>query len=225
MTTLVFLHAHPDDEALLTAGTMARAAAEGQRVVLVVATDGAAGLPRSGYGDLGAAALAELRRQRGRARGRPDRVARVRRLRACTATGSAPTVNRRRCAPPPVDEAAGRLADVLREESADVLVTYDANGGYGHPDHVRCHQVAVAAAELAGTPGCSRRPCRATCCCAASRLAAKLYRFPPEFDPATLRAGVHRRRRTSRTASTCAVPAGASAPRWPRTHPGHRGRR
>ena len=42
MTTLVFLHAHPDDEALLTSGTMARAAAEGHRVVLVVATDGAA---------------------------------------------------------------------------------------------------------------------------------------------------------------------------------------
>ena len=57
MTTLVFLHAHPDDEALLTAGTMARAAAEGHRVVLAVATDGAAGLTSAEYRD----DLAEVR--------------------------------------------------------------------------------------------------------------------------------------------------------------------
>ncbi|MFM7062077.1 MAG: PIG-L deacetylase family protein, partial [Actinomycetes bacterium] len=49
--TLVFVHAHPDDEALLTAGTMARAAAEGNRVVLVVATDGAAGLASAEFAD------------------------------------------------------------------------------------------------------------------------------------------------------------------------------
>ena len=58
VTTLVFLHAHPDDEALLTAGTMARAAAEGQRVVLVVATDGAEGLASS---DMAAGGLAARR--------------------------------------------------------------------------------------------------------------------------------------------------------------------
>ncbi len=62
--TLVFVHAHPDDEALLTAGTMARASAEGQRVVLVVATDGAAGLASSdmsaGEGGLAARRQAEL---------------------------------------------------------------------------------------------------------------------------------------------------------------------
>ncbi|MDD2858054.1 MAG: PIG-L family deacetylase, partial [Candidatus Nanopelagicales bacterium] len=59
--TLVFVHAHPDDEALLTAGTMARAAAAGQRVVLVVATDGAAGLARSELvDDLASVRSAEL---------------------------------------------------------------------------------------------------------------------------------------------------------------------
>lgn len=47
---------------------------------------------------------------------------------------------------------AVRLAEILREESADVLTVYDANGGYGHPDHVQVHRVGVLAAELAGTP-------------------------------------------------------------------------
>ena len=58
--TLVAFHAHPDDEALLTAGTMARAAAQGHRVVLVVATDGAAGLASADYRGQG---LGEVRRR------------------------------------------------------------------------------------------------------------------------------------------------------------------
>ncbi|MFZ4511022.1 MAG: PIG-L deacetylase family protein, partial [Candidatus Nanopelagicales bacterium] len=63
VTTLVFLHAHPDDEALLTAGTMARAAAEGHRVVLAVATDGAAGLTSADYReDLAGVRARELER-------------------------------------------------------------------------------------------------------------------------------------------------------------------
>src|SRR3546814_8370258 len=44
------------------------------------------------------------------------------------------------------------LAEVLREENADVLTIYDPNGGYGHPDHIQVHHVGVRAAELAGTP-------------------------------------------------------------------------
>src|SRR4051794_38344624 len=51
-----------------------------------------------------------------------------------------------------VDEAAGRLATVLREEDADVLTTYDWHGNYGHPDHVKVHSVGHRAAELAQTP-------------------------------------------------------------------------
>lgn len=51
-----------------------------------------------------------------------------------------------------LDEAAGRLAAILLEESADVLTTYDWHGGYGHPDHVKVHHVGHRAAELAGTP-------------------------------------------------------------------------
>ena len=49
-----------------------------------------------------------------------------------------------------VDEAAGRLAGILQEEGADLLISYDHAGGYGHPDHVRVHEVGVRAASFAG---------------------------------------------------------------------------
>ena len=51
-----------------------------------------------------------------------------------------------------VDEAAGRLAAILRDEARRRLTVYDDHGGYGHPDHVQVHRVGVRAAELAGTP-------------------------------------------------------------------------
>jgi LmbE family N-acetylglucosaminyl deacetylase len=64
-----------------------------------------------------------------------------------------PTNDEPRCfARADVDEAATRLADILREEHADVLTVYDDHGGYGHPDHVQVHRVGVLAAARAGTP-------------------------------------------------------------------------
>ncbi|HEY8986172.1 MAG TPA: N-acetyl-1-D-myo-inositol-2-amino-2-deoxy-alpha-D-glucopyranoside deacetylase, partial [Streptomyces sp.] len=52
-----------------------------------------------------------------------------------------------------VDTAAGQLLDVIREVRPQVLVTYDENGGYGHPDHIQAHRVSMRAAELAGAEG------------------------------------------------------------------------
>lgn len=52
----------------------------------------------------------------------------------------------------PLDEAAGQLAAILRAEQADVLTSYDWHGNYGHPDHIKVHEVGKRAAELAGTP-------------------------------------------------------------------------
>ena len=52
----------------------------------------------------------------------------------------------------PAEEAAARLAAILEEEAVDVLLSYDRNGGYGHPDHAMVHRVGAAAAVLAGTP-------------------------------------------------------------------------
>ena len=51
-----------------------------------------------------------------------------------------------------VEEAAQRLATILREEDAEVLTVYDDHGGYDHPDHIQVHRVGIRAAELAGTP-------------------------------------------------------------------------
>jgi LmbE family N-acetylglucosaminyl deacetylase len=182
--TLLAFHAHPDDEALLTSGTMARAAAEGHRVVLVVATDGELGLASQEFAADGALAgrrMAELRRSAA-ALG----VARVEHL-GYADSGLGPEV-----APDPpgatrfvradVEEAAARLAAILGEEQADVLLSYEPNGGYGHPDHKQVHIVGRRAAELAGTPRVLEATVPRDTICRAIDLAAKVYRFPPEFD-------------------------------------------
>ncbi|WP_433607891.1 PIG-L family deacetylase [Dactylosporangium sp. CA-139114] len=140
--TIVSFHAHPDDESLLTGGTLARAAAEGHRVVLVTATLGEAGLASSSAG-LGSRRHAELM-----AAASALGCARVETL-GYADSGLAGGAG---FASVPVDEAAARLAAILTSERADVLTGYDANGGYGHPDHVQVHRVARAASALTGTP-------------------------------------------------------------------------
>jgi LmbE family N-acetylglucosaminyl deacetylase len=194
--TLVAFHAHPDDEALLTSGTMARAAAEGHRVVLVVATDGGLGLAASEFVDpefvdstveaasdikLGTLRMTELHTS-ARALG----TARVGTL-GYADSGLGPETlpdppGRVRLVRADLDEAAERLAAVLREEHADVLLTYDANGGYGHRDHVKVHHIGARAAQLAGTPRILQATVPRDLLVRAIRLAGKVYRFPPEFD-------------------------------------------
>jgi LmbE family N-acetylglucosaminyl deacetylase len=183
--TIVAFHAHPDDEALLTAGTMARAAAQGHRVVLVLATDGGAGLAADELrddGGLGARRLEEARRSSA-ALG----VARVEWLGyADSGSGAEPEPDvpgvTRFCRAP-VEEAAERLAAVLLTERADLLLSYDANGGYGHRDHVRVHQVAARAAEIAGTPRVLEATVPRDTIVRAVRAIGRVYRFPQEFDP------------------------------------------
>ncbi|MBM6402803.1 PIG-L family deacetylase [Phycicoccus sp. CSK15P-2] len=183
--TLVAFHAHPDDEALLTAGTMARAAAEGHRVVLVLATDGGAGLAddelRRGE-RLGVLRLAEAERSAA-ALG----VARVEWLGyADSGSGAEPEPDAPgvvRFCRAPLEEAAERLAAVLRTERADVLLSYDVNGGYGHRDHRRVHEVGALAAQVAGTPRVLEATVPRDTIARAVRFAARVYRFPAEFDP------------------------------------------
>jgi LmbE family N-acetylglucosaminyl deacetylase len=154
--TVVFFHAHPDDEALLTSGTMAKLAAQGHRVVLVVATAGEAGLSASALrsdGRLGDRRLTELNRSAAAVG-----VARLEVLGyADSGLASDPTPAPPAGRPPRFvdadrEQAARRVAEILAEENASVLTSYDANGGYGHPDHLAVHQVGAAAAQLAGTP-------------------------------------------------------------------------
>lgn len=188
--TLVVFHAHPDDEALLTAGTMARAAAEGHRVVLVVATDGALGLTdEATYGTKGAS-LAATRGRELAASAEALGVTRTVALGHADSGSDAevPTdpPGRRRFVRVPPEEAAEAVATVLLEERADVLTTYDPRGGYGHRDHVRVHEVGARAAELARERGLPVRVLWATVprdlLCRAIDLIATVYRFPPEFD-------------------------------------------
>jgi LmbE family N-acetylglucosaminyl deacetylase len=152
--TVVSFHAHPDDEALLTSGTLARAAAEGHRVVLVVATAGEAGLAAASLGttDLATRRAAELKASAaaiGAARvevmgyadsGFPVAEPRPVSIRADAFSNQDP------------EEVAIQLAAILVEERADVLTIYDPSGGYGHPDHVQVHRAGLRAAALASTP-------------------------------------------------------------------------
>lgn len=152
MATLVFVHAHPDDEASQTSGSMARAVAEGHRVVLVVATNGDHG---DAPGDLADGETVVERR-------RAELAASVAAIGAHRVVwlgyadsgmhGWDQNDHDESFARADVDEAAGGLAEVLREERADVVTSYDWHGGYGHPDHVKVHAVVKRAAELAGTP-------------------------------------------------------------------------
>jgi LmbE family N-acetylglucosaminyl deacetylase len=149
MATVVVFHAHPDDEALLTGGTLARLVAEGHRVVLVVACDGLVmGQARP---DGGTERLDELR-----ASGRVLGASRVLHLGYADSGHGAELYpdppGRVRFVRAPIDEAAERLAAILREERAEILVGYDPNGGYRHRDHIRVHEVAERAAKLADTP-------------------------------------------------------------------------
>jgi len=153
MPTVVFLHAHPDDECLMTGGTMARLAAEGHRVVLVTATDGALGEVPDGLLAEGET-LASRRVREVTASAEALGVASLHLLGYADSgmvgtdgnavAGAFCTVD--------VDEAAARLAALLEQEGADALVAYDPHGGYGHPDHIQVHRVGIRAADLAGTP-------------------------------------------------------------------------
>lgn len=153
MATLVTFHAHPDDESIATGGVMARAAEEGHRVVLVVATRGENGEVAEGFLGPGEE-LWQRRVQETHAAAAVLGVARVEFLgyvdsgMVGTPENDAPGCFWRA----DVEEAAARLAAILAEESADVLTVYDENGVYGHPDHIQVHRVGLRAAELAGTP-------------------------------------------------------------------------
>ncbi len=81
-----------------------------------------------------------------------------------------------------IEEAAQRLAAVLKEESADLLTIYDPAGGYGHPDHVQVYRVGQRAADIAGTPILLEATVNRDPLLRGLRLAQRFYKFPPEFD-------------------------------------------
>jgi LmbE family N-acetylglucosaminyl deacetylase len=150
--TLVCFHAHPDDEAITTGGTIARAAAAGHRVVVVFATRGELGeVPEDlAHGE----SLAERRSEETARAAAILGVSRVEYLgyRDSGMAGDPANDEPDSFARADVEEAARRLAAILDEESAEVVTIYDPVGGYHHPDHIQVHRVGVRAAEIAGTP-------------------------------------------------------------------------
>jgi N-acetyl-1-D-myo-inositol-2-amino-2-deoxy-alpha-D-glucopyranoside deacetylase len=160
--SILFVHAHPDDESLNNGATMAKYTAEGARVTLVTCTLGE-------YGEILVPELARL------AWDREDQLGehRVSELAAAmkelgvtdhrflggagryrdsgmmgTPSNDRPDVFWQA----DVGQAAASLAEVIREVRPQVLVTYNEFGGYGHPDHIQAHRVAMRALDLAANP-------------------------------------------------------------------------
>ena len=149
MATIVFLHAHPDDEASGTSGSMTRLSREGHRVVVVYGTGGEHGTPPEVLPE--GMTLAEHRRGEAEASAAVTGAERIVWLgyHDSGMHGWEQNSLEHSFHAADLDEAAGRLVEVLDEEDADVLVAYDWHGGYGHPDHVKVHRVAHRAADLA----------------------------------------------------------------------------
>jgi len=159
--TLMPVHAHPDDEIIGTGGAMAKAVAEGRRVVLVTCTRGEmgdivvpemdtpenhrrlgeirAGELETAMADLGVTEWENLGYRDSDMMGRPGNL------------------DPRCFWQADLDEAIGRLVWLVRRHRPDVMTTYNDFGGYGHPDHIRTHLVAVGAFDRAGDPAWYRK--------------------------------------------------------------------
>jgi len=158
--SVLFVHAHPDDESIETGATMARYAAEGARVTLVTCTLGE-------LGEVIPAELAHLAADGG------DRLGQYRITELAAACAALGVTDHRFLGGPgrwrdsgmmglaandrpgsfwqaDLDEAAAQLLAVIGEVEPQVIVTYDARGYYGHPDHIQAHRVAWRAFTLAG---------------------------------------------------------------------------
>jgi N-acetyl-1-D-myo-inositol-2-amino-2-deoxy-alpha-D-glucopyranoside deacetylase len=160
---LLFVHAHPDDETINNGATMAKYAAEGALVTLVTCTLGEEGevippelahlaadrddaLGEYRIGEL-AAAMSQLGVTDHRFLGGPGRY------RDSGMMGVAQNEAPGCFWQADLDEAAGHLAEVIMDVRPQALVTYDDNGGYGHPDHIQAHRVALRGYELAAGQG------------------------------------------------------------------------
>lgn len=156
--TLMAVHAHPDDEATSTGGVLARYAADGITTVLVTCTDGRCGDGPGGVkpGDPGhdPDAVAAMRRDELDASCAALQVAHLELLGYADSgmMGWATNDTPDSFWSAPVAEAADRLARLIRRYEPDVVVTYDENGFYGHPDHIQANRVTMAAVGLTGGP-------------------------------------------------------------------------
>jgi N-acetyl-1-D-myo-inositol-2-amino-2-deoxy-alpha-D-glucopyranoside deacetylase len=156
--TLMAVHAHPDDEVIGTGGILARYAEEGIRTILVTCTNGEQGDGPGGVkpGEPGHddAAVAERRLAELSESVAHLGIAHVELLGYRDSGMDGWDTNRHPDAfwNVAVTAAAARLGELMERYRPQVVVTYDENGGYGHPDHIQAHRIAVAAAESTGIP-------------------------------------------------------------------------
>ena len=159
---MLLVHAHPDDETINNGATMARYVAEGASVTLLTCTLGEEGeilvpewaqLAADRADQLGGYRIWELR-QAMDALGVDDVrfLGGAGRYRDSGMMGTPANGHERAFWNADLDEAIGHAVAVVREVRPQVVVTYDENGGYGHPDHIQAHRVAMGAVEAAADP-------------------------------------------------------------------------
>jgi N-acetyl-1-D-myo-inositol-2-amino-2-deoxy-alpha-D-glucopyranoside deacetylase len=155
MGTLLLVHAHPDDESISTGGVMMKAKAHGHRVVLATATRGEVGEIHNMDPEATRPRLAEIRTEELKAAGEILGVDRIEFLgyRDSGMVDTADNKDPRSFHQARLDEAAAKLAVLIRDERPDVVVTYAEDGVYGHPDHIKAHHVTNAALELVEREG------------------------------------------------------------------------
>jgi len=146
----MLVHAHPDDEAISTGGVMMKAKAHGHRVVLVTATRGEVGEIYNMDPETSRPRLGEIRTEELKAAGEILGVDRIEFLgyRDSGMVDTADNKDPRSFHQARLDEAAAKLAVLIREERPDVVVTYAEDGIYGHPDHVKAYHVTNEALDL-----------------------------------------------------------------------------
>jgi LmbE family N-acetylglucosaminyl deacetylase len=153
VATVAFLHAHPDDECLATGGTIARLAAEGHRVVVITATDGELGeMPEGMLAEGETVAEQRIRELEAACRELGVHHGELLGYRDSGMAGTEGNTDERCFARADVEDAAAKVAALLQRHEVDVLVVYDENGNYFHPDHIQVHRVGMRAADVAGTP-------------------------------------------------------------------------
>jgi N-acetyl-1-D-myo-inositol-2-amino-2-deoxy-alpha-D-glucopyranoside deacetylase len=156
---VLFVHAHPDDESMGTGGTIARLVAEGVRVDLVTCTDGAEGEihdptldhdeARPRLAEIRSAELACSVEALGGGSVRLHRLG----YRDSGMMGTDANAHPESFWQADVAEATRRLVEIVREARPSVIVSYDENGNYGHPDHINAARVARDAYRASrGTP-------------------------------------------------------------------------
>lgn len=155
MGTLLLVHAHPDDESISTGGVMMKAKAHGHRVVLATATRGEVGEIHNMDSEAVRPRLGEIRTQELKAAGEILGVDRIEFLgyRDSGMVDTADNKDPRSFHQSRLDEAAAKLAVLIRDERPDVVVTYAEDGVYGHPDHIKAHHVTNAALDLVEREG------------------------------------------------------------------------